>query len=296
MATKSNLQDQTFLFTGTLTEFTRDEAELLVEANGGKVLSGVTAKLNYLVVGEDAGSKLDKAKKLGTVKIVSEKEFLKMVPKSSAKQNEKAVSKKKAVPMPNPGNKSKSTDSKPKKQEAIEQNISNSDEPFEYLNKKKFIAVVGNSIAEYSSYARVIVTASVPSEDTETTKKNMLSALSLTGSAYQFAETDDEWDEDSKVVWLYFHSASEFGYYNETFRELSGELNRTVKCIDPDKKVYQAYCMGDFDTGMYYAQNDGDFGMWNAWEDFDPTSELNKEYYDAFDIIMSDSPVEIRLS
>jgi len=88
MPTKSKIQDQTFLFTGTLTEFTRDEAEALVEANGGKVLSGVTAKLNYLVVGEDAGSKLEKAKKLGTVKIITEKEFLKIVPKGKAAANE----------------------------------------------------------------------------------------------------------------------------------------------------------------------------------------------------------------
>jgi uncharacterized protein (TIGR02145 family) len=87
MPTKSKIQDQTFLFTGTLTEFTRDEAEALVEANGGKVLSGVTAKLNYLVVGEDAGSKLEKAKKLGTVKILTEKEFLKMVPKGKVVAN-----------------------------------------------------------------------------------------------------------------------------------------------------------------------------------------------------------------
>jgi uncharacterized protein (TIGR02145 family) len=84
MPTKSKIQDQTFLFTGTLTEFTRDEAEALVEANGGKVLSGMSAKLNYLVVGEDAGSKLEKAKTLGTVKIITEKEFLKMVPKGNA--------------------------------------------------------------------------------------------------------------------------------------------------------------------------------------------------------------------
>jgi hypothetical protein len=94
MPTKSKIQDQTFLFTGTLTEFTRDEAEALVEANGGNVLSGVSAKLNYLIVGEDAGSKLEKAKKLGTVKIITEKEFLKMVPKSksdSAKSDAKST-------------------------------------------------------------------------------------------------------------------------------------------------------------------------------------------------------------
>jgi len=83
MPAKPIIQGQTFLFTGTLTEFTRDEAEALVDANCGKVLSGVTAKLNYLVVGSDAGSKLDKAKKLGTVKILTEKEFLKLFSKSN---------------------------------------------------------------------------------------------------------------------------------------------------------------------------------------------------------------------
>ena len=91
MPTKSKIQDQTFLFTGTLTEFTRDEAEALVEANGGKVLSGVTAKLNFLVVGEDAGSKLAKAKALGTITILTEREFLKMV--QSKKSNKTAPSK-----------------------------------------------------------------------------------------------------------------------------------------------------------------------------------------------------------
>jgi hypothetical protein len=99
MPTKSKIQDQTFLFTGTLTEFTRDEAEALVEANGGKVLSGVSTKLNYLVVGEDAGSKLEKAKKLGTVKILSEKEFLRMVPKdTSIAKSPAAKSKKETSP------------------------------------------------------------------------------------------------------------------------------------------------------------------------------------------------------
>jgi DNA ligase (NAD+) len=49
-----------------------------VEAKGGKLLSGVSSKLNYLVVGEDAGSKLEKAKKLGSVQILSEDDFLKI--------------------------------------------------------------------------------------------------------------------------------------------------------------------------------------------------------------------------
>ena len=94
MPTKSKIQDQTFLFTGTLTEFTRDEAEALVEAHGGKVLSGVSAKLNYLVVGEDAGSKLAKAKALKTVAIITEKEFLKMVPRGKSVATKKATKEK----------------------------------------------------------------------------------------------------------------------------------------------------------------------------------------------------------
>ena len=52
----------------------------MVEKNGGTIISGVSSKLNYLVVGEDAGSKLEKAKKLASVKIISEEEFLKMLP------------------------------------------------------------------------------------------------------------------------------------------------------------------------------------------------------------------------
>ncbi len=76
-----NLTGQSFLFTGTLPTLKRSDAEAMVEKNGGQIVGGVSAKLNYLVVGEDAGSKLDKAKKLNTVKIISEEEFLKMIPK-----------------------------------------------------------------------------------------------------------------------------------------------------------------------------------------------------------------------
>ncbi len=74
------LLGQTFLFTGTLNKLKRSEAEELVEKNGGKLLSGVSSKLNYLVVGEDAGSKLEKAKKITSVKIISEEDFIKLLP------------------------------------------------------------------------------------------------------------------------------------------------------------------------------------------------------------------------
>ncbi|MBC7553100.1 MAG: NAD-dependent DNA ligase LigA [Taibaiella sp.] len=70
---------KTFLFTGTLSQFKRSEAEAMAEAKGGSILGGVSAKLNYLVVGEDAGSKLDKAKKLGSVTILTESEFLELI-------------------------------------------------------------------------------------------------------------------------------------------------------------------------------------------------------------------------
>jgi DNA ligase (NAD+) len=73
------LSDQSFLFTGALSKLKRSDAEALVERNGGKILAGVSSKLNYLVVGEDAGSKLEKAKKISSIKILSEDQFLKMV-------------------------------------------------------------------------------------------------------------------------------------------------------------------------------------------------------------------------
>jgi DNA ligase (NAD+) len=53
----------------------------MVEDNGGKLVTGVSTKLSYLVVGDDAGSKLEKAKKINTVKIISEAEFLKIIGK-----------------------------------------------------------------------------------------------------------------------------------------------------------------------------------------------------------------------
>lgn len=79
-ATASNkLNGQTFLFTGTLTAFSRDRAKQLVEENGGKLLSGVSANLNYLVTGADAGSKLKKAQAISTIQVISETEFLAMI-------------------------------------------------------------------------------------------------------------------------------------------------------------------------------------------------------------------------
>lgn len=73
------LSGQTFLFTGTLPTLKRNDAEKMVEDNGGRILSTVSNNLNYLVAGESAGSKLEKAGKLKAVKIISEKDFLDMI-------------------------------------------------------------------------------------------------------------------------------------------------------------------------------------------------------------------------
>jgi len=77
-----NLNGQTFLFTGTLSRLKRTDAEEAVEAGGGKILSGVSSKLNFLVVGEDAGSKLEKAKKIPTIQVLTEDEFIKLLEKA----------------------------------------------------------------------------------------------------------------------------------------------------------------------------------------------------------------------
>lgn len=79
LAKNNKLEGKTFLFTGSLQRFGRDRAKQLVEENGGKLLSSVSANLNYLVVGEDAGSKLTKAQKIPTITVLTEDEFLEMI-------------------------------------------------------------------------------------------------------------------------------------------------------------------------------------------------------------------------
>jgi DNA ligase (NAD+) len=74
-----NLTGKTFLFTGTLSKLKRSEAEEMVRANGGQILSGVSAKLNYLVAGEEAGSKLEKAKKIPSIHVINEQDFIKLL-------------------------------------------------------------------------------------------------------------------------------------------------------------------------------------------------------------------------
>jgi DNA ligase (NAD+) len=69
-----------FVLTGTLSDFTRDEARALIEARGGRVNSSVSKKTDFVIAGEEAGSKLDKAQSLG-VTVIDEVAFKKMMDK-----------------------------------------------------------------------------------------------------------------------------------------------------------------------------------------------------------------------
>lgn len=73
------LENKTFLFTGKLSLFTREAAEEMVEKHGGKNISAFSKNLNYLVVGEKAGSKLKKAQDIGSIEILDEQEFLNLI-------------------------------------------------------------------------------------------------------------------------------------------------------------------------------------------------------------------------
>ncbi len=75
---KGRLAGKTFVFTGTLKSFGRDEARTVVESLGGTTASSVSKRVDYVVVGEDPGSKLEKARDLG-IKLLTEEEFKKMI-------------------------------------------------------------------------------------------------------------------------------------------------------------------------------------------------------------------------
>lgn len=78
ISTRGFLSGQTFLFTGTMS-IARDTLENMVRQNGGKILSSVSKNLNYLVVGDNPGSKLSKAQNIPSIKIINDHEFLKLI-------------------------------------------------------------------------------------------------------------------------------------------------------------------------------------------------------------------------
>jgi len=76
---EGKLKGLVFVFTGALDCCSREKAKEIVESLGGIVLDSVSKKVNYLVVGKEPGSKLEKAKKIPTIKIIDEKQFLEMI-------------------------------------------------------------------------------------------------------------------------------------------------------------------------------------------------------------------------
>lgn len=72
------LAGKTFVLTGTLQNMTRDEASAIIKSHGGKTSSSVSKKTSYVLAGENAGSKLDKAQNLGVI-ILTEDDFLEMI-------------------------------------------------------------------------------------------------------------------------------------------------------------------------------------------------------------------------
>ena len=76
--TNNNIAGKTFVLTGELESFTRDEAKDIIRKEGGNVSGSVSGKTDYVVAGVNPGNKHEKAKKLG-VKIISEEEFKKML-------------------------------------------------------------------------------------------------------------------------------------------------------------------------------------------------------------------------
>src|SRR5262249_16279175 len=78
------LAGKTFVLTGTLANYSRDAAKKLIEDAGGKVSGSVSKKTDYVVAGDDPGSKLDKARELG-VKVIGEKEMEELVHTSRTK-------------------------------------------------------------------------------------------------------------------------------------------------------------------------------------------------------------------
>ncbi len=80
LRTDTFFNGKTFVLTGSLSNFTREEAGEKIEQLGGQVTTSVSKNTDYILAGEKAGSKLDKAKKLN-VKIINEEEFKKQLEK-----------------------------------------------------------------------------------------------------------------------------------------------------------------------------------------------------------------------
>lgn len=79
IAKGDKLEGKKFLITGSLEKYKRNEIKEMIDFNGGRVISAVSKNLDYLIVGDNPGSKLKKAEEIGTIEIINEEEFLNML-------------------------------------------------------------------------------------------------------------------------------------------------------------------------------------------------------------------------
>jgi len=80
---EDTLSGAKFIITGTLERHSRNEIKEMIEQNGGKVISAVSKNLDYIIAGENPGSKLNKARKIESIKIIDESDFLQMIGKEN---------------------------------------------------------------------------------------------------------------------------------------------------------------------------------------------------------------------
>jgi len=245
MAKTTTIAGNTFLFTGKLTEFTREDAEAHVEAEGGTVLSGVSAKLNYLVVGEDAGSKLAKAEALGTVTILHEKEFLKMM-----KSENKAAAKTAPVKTEDHAVITKKTKNK---------------EKFESLNETEFFKRF--PLNNFADNTRVVIYFDMPTEEGELSIDDAKNSLMdfLNEKPYLSIEKifvfkgKDDFDEECHKVYGFCYANSSLAEMDTEFVESSGLISGiSIKVLDFDNNLWQTYYDGDYDSGMKNTDWDAD--------------------------------------
>ena len=79
LGTDNRFEGKVFVLTGSLEKYSRDEASQVIEKLGGKTSSSVSKKTDYVLAGEDAGSKLKKAQDIKSINIITEDEFLKLL-------------------------------------------------------------------------------------------------------------------------------------------------------------------------------------------------------------------------
>ncbi len=166
----SQLSGETYVVTGTLEGFSRAEAKNEIEALGGKVTGSVSANTDCVVIGEDAGSKADKAKQLG-IKTLNEAAFKRLLGGATKKASKKKATKKKTV--------KKKVAKKVTKKKAVKKKVT-----------KKIVKKVAKKVAK-----KKVTKKKSPTK--KATKKKI-----VTKSAALLPEAVDEVDDD----WYYLHA------------------------------------------------------------------------------------------